>query len=214
MGMQIKLHHQTFSLLPQKALFWHEQQALLVADMHVGKAAHFNKQGIPVPSAAYQNDLDILQRLIHEHQAKELIILGDLFHSELNDEFHEFVQWVKAQPHVLFTLIKGNHDIYTENWCTQAGISFVDEVSRGSFLLLHEYIQPTAPAKYIISGHIHPCVAVHGKARQSLRLPCFYVGETNMILPAFGQFTGMKSMDKKFKGDKFYAIAGQEVMPI
>ena len=40
---------QTLILHPAKAIFWKEKSRLLLADVHLGKAGHFRKVGIPVP---------------------------------------------------------------------------------------------------------------------------------------------------------------------
>ncbi|MES2766787.1 MAG: phosphoesterase, partial [Bacteroidota bacterium] len=47
------------------------------------------------------------------------------------------------------------------------------------------------PENYLLAGHIHPGVKLTGKGRSVLKLPCFYFGERQGILPAFGGFTGL-----------------------
>jgi len=43
------LLNQDLLLLPQKAIYWQQQKALIVADVHFGKVGHFRKAGIAVP---------------------------------------------------------------------------------------------------------------------------------------------------------------------
>ncbi|MDX1672145.1 MAG: hypothetical protein R3211_07370 [Balneolaceae bacterium] len=68
-------------------------------------------------------------------------------------------------------------------------------------------------ADYLLSGHIHPAVKLRGKARQSMKLPCFYFGKQQGVLPAFGHFTGTHVI-KPQPDDRVYAIVNQRVVPI
>ena len=40
---------QNFSVHSEKGLFWEEQHALIISDVHLGKAGHFRKHGVPIP---------------------------------------------------------------------------------------------------------------------------------------------------------------------
>ena len=42
----------------------------------------------------------------------------------------------------------------------------------------------------VLAGHLHPVVRLNGPGRDSLRTPCFVVGERQIVLPAFGEFVG------------------------
>ena len=42
----------------------------------------------------------------------------------------------------------------------------------------------------MLGGHLHPACRIHGRGRDSLRLPCFVSDGRQVILPAFGEFTG------------------------
>ena len=45
----VRLAGEELWLLPEKALYWPAQQALLIADVHFGKAAAYRSLGQPVP---------------------------------------------------------------------------------------------------------------------------------------------------------------------
>ena len=82
--IQYNIHQQNFWLSPQRCVFWQEQSALIVSDLHFGKTGHFRKNGIAVPTDIYKEDL---QRLIDQLQffkAKQIIAVGDLFHISAN----------------------------------------------------------------------------------------------------------------------------------
>lgn len=62
---------------------------------------------------------------------------------------------------------------------------------------------PKRVTRYSFSGHIHPGIRINGMGRQSLRFPCFYFGKDYAVLPAFGHFTGMASVDPEPESSVF-----------
>ena len=68
-------------LLPGSAAVLPASATLLVADLHLGKAATFRKAGIPVPEGSAQRDLARLADLVVRHAVRRLLVLGDLFHA-------------------------------------------------------------------------------------------------------------------------------------
>ena len=74
-------------LLPEKAIFWAEEQMLIIADVHLGKVGHFRKAGIAIPKRMEQDDLAMVSDLIQEYEPVSIIFLGDLFHSEMNNDW-------------------------------------------------------------------------------------------------------------------------------
>jgi len=199
-------------LLPQKALFWSKRKTLIVADLHLGKAAHFRKSGIPIPKNVHSEDLNILQDLIGSFQAETLIFLGDLFHSDYNLEWEDFSVWLKNQT-IKIILIKGNHDVLNQKIYEQTKMELIkDQLFLEPFLLSHHPLQHLESKYFNIAGHIHPGFQISGKGKQSMSLPCFYFCERQMIMPAFGRFTGKMLMAEK-KGCEIYLIADNLVIP-
>jgi DNA ligase-associated metallophosphoesterase len=205
-------------LLPQRAVYWPKTKTLWLADPHFGKATHFNKTGIFVPSAVIDGDLLILGGLLNTFDVERLIFMGDLFHSSYNSEWERFGAWLGLQNLKEVHLVMGNHDILHKKYYTQYNlILHTDHYIDGSFAYVHEYVEGmegTLAGKYIISGHVHPGVAMAGKGRQGLRLPCFYFSATHAILPAFGRFTGLFCIKKKLDTDNFYVIANTEILKV
>lgn len=70
---------------------------------------------------------------------------------------------------------------------------------------------PAASEGYLLAGGAHPAIDVPGRARRSLRLPCFCFGPTFGVLPAFGG-PAAKSAIQPAPGDRVYAIAGSEIL--
>jgi metallophosphoesterase superfamily enzyme len=77
----------------------------------------------------------------------------------------------------------------------------------------HHPLEETEPGYYNLAGHIHPGVALRGKGRQTLRLPCFYFGRNQALLPAFGVFTGLACI-KPVRDDKIFVIIEDKIMAI
>src|SRR6202012_557682 len=110
-GLEFSLLNQNLILLCQKAIYWQQERALIVADVHLGKVGPFRKAGIAVPRDLEQSDLAVLSDLIDEYHPEKILFLGDLFHSDKNADWDWFVLWRKQFPKLEIMLIRGNHDI-------------------------------------------------------------------------------------------------------
>lgn len=210
----IQFFDQTLRLHPYKAIFWQEEKTLLVADVHLGKAQHFRRRGIPVPQGVSDANWDRLISLLLDFQPRRLIFLGDLFHSEYNQEWEELKQLIQQFEHISFELVLGNHDILHESQYTSANLKVHPEpYELAPFLLSHHPMEAIPAECYNLAGHIHPCVYLSGQGRQRTRLACFYFGEEQGILPAFGTFTGMGTIRVK-EGEKVYVIADDAVLEV
>jgi len=206
------LKDEKLELLPEKAIFWQRQEALILSDTHLGKISHFRKAGIGVPKEAAVDSLLMLERLVNSYRIKDVYILGDLFHSYKNEEWDHFVDFLYRNGQIQFHLVMGNHDILSGSDYERIPMSIHEKtLELGPFVFSHEPLIETE--KYNIHGHIHPAVRIKGKAKQSVRLPCFYFTETHGILPAFGIFTGNYTLDYKL-ADSVFMIAGSRVMKV
>src|ERR1039457_50611 len=138
-GICLEIKEQHLWLLPQKAIFWEEQEMLMLSDLHFGKSTHFRKAGIPVSVKVFQKNLDVLSRLVEAHNPDTLCFLGDLFHSDINIEFEWFHDWMKKYPALKIELVRGNHDIFPASVYKKAGIKvFPLAVNKGPFVFAHD----------------------------------------------------------------------------
>ena len=203
-----RIRGQQLWLSPHRCLFWEEERSLILSDLHFGKTGHFRKAGIAVPQSIYREDLLRLLSLIQYFQPRQLLVVGDLFHSRENKELNLFRRWRDDFPDLGIRLILGNHDILHEGWYEAAGITVSREILRmGEFAFIHDITEaaaageaeaaegPAGMAPYFFSGHLHPGIRIRGMGKQSLQFPCFYFGGQYAILPAFGRFTGTVSID-------------------
>ncbi len=207
----INLLGQQIHLLPQKALYYEQQQALILADPHFGKTAHFRKYGIPIPNGADESNYKVLDDLLMNIPVQAVYFLGDLFHSKLNKEWEAFANWIQQYPQINFYLIQGNHDILPFSTYQNARIFlYPNALQTGPFVLSHKPLDLIPDGTINLAGHIHPGIHLHGKGRQSLKLPCFYWTEQQMILPAFGHFTGTQPVAPAAE-DRIFGVAEEEV---
>lgn len=216
LGQPLLLCGERLLLLPEKAIWWPAQDSLLLADVHLGKAAHFRKAGIPIPKAVHLSDYQKLEKLLADTQAKHVIFLGDLFHSELNEEWSDFLNWMAQRPDRRFTLVKGNHDILPELAYTADNFEvYPEKLQIKPFLLTHqpELVLAQQQGLYNLCGHLHPAIRLKGPARQGITLPCFYFGLHGGLLPAFGNFTGFSKISIK-QGDAVFGITPTQVIPL
>ena len=134
-----RIRGQQLWLSPHRCLFWEEERSLILSDLHFGKTGHFRKAGIAVPQSVYRDDLLRLLSLIQYFQPRQLLVVGDLFHSRENKELGLFRRWRDDFPDLGIRLILGNHDILHENWYEQAGITVSKDLLRvGAFAFIHD----------------------------------------------------------------------------
>lgn len=210
MKLPITINGQELVLHTSGAAFLPAQKLLLIADVHLGKVTHFRRHGVGLPTEAVKNNFARLSGTADLFHAETVCFLGDLFHSGMNSEWKLFAEWVQSRSEKLL-LVSGNHDVISPAAYRRLGIAVVPELIVGGFLLTH------APEEreglFTICGHIHPGVKLYGTGRQSLVLPCFVRSRRQLILPAFGAFTG-KYLLRPGEGDTVYAIAGGEIVGI
>lgn len=188
----IEVKNEKLILSNQRALFWPKENALVLSDLHVGKTATFRKHGIPISRKVLEDDLEKLSGLIIHFKAEKLIVVGDLFHAENNQDILYFKDWLKNM-NIVVELIAGNHDRHSELFYEELGIKvFSHEKISGVFRFVHDEVDPN-PEQFTISGHTHPGVLIKGKGKQYIKLPCYQVTPQQLILPAFSKFTGLNT---------------------
>lgn len=209
--LEISLQGEQVKLLPEKAIYWPAEKALIIADLHWGKTAHFRKNGIAIPIHTQNTDEVKLANLINRFNVERLIVAGDMFHSRENNEVANFAHWREAHQQLHVDLVIGNHDILPAESYLSNKINVMDEMmDAGPFLVSHDELKE--PGKFYIHGHVHPCCSIPATGRnKNLRLPCFCADNNRMILPSFGSFTGSHKVDTAgFK--QVYVIADDEVL--
>ncbi len=205
---EIVLASEAFYLLPQKAIFRPLKKQLLLSDIHLGKATHFRKNGIPMPAESQLKDLDTLQFLLRFWKPETVIILGDLFHSDFNKEWWWFKTFVKEHSIINFILVKGNHDILKNEVYKVSNLTTEKIIEEENFVFSHEPIDNIKKINFC--GHIHPGINISGIAKQSAKLPCFFFSNNQFVLPAFGHLTGLHILQKK-ENAVYYLVSNNAI---
>jgi DNA ligase-associated metallophosphoesterase len=206
---------EAFELLVERAAFWPAQGTLLIADVHLGKSAALRAAGIGVPEGIAA-DLARISDLIERTTASRLILLGDLFHAPEGQSpvvRATLETWRRSHDEIEMIVTRGNHDRQCEALLARCEIGFEDKVELSGLQLEH-VVDPAQSRRgaYRIGGHLHPAVRIADNTR-SFRLPCYWFGESDGALPAFGEFTGTHAIER-VKGDRVFAIAEDRVVEL
>ncbi|WP_262147039.1 ligase-associated DNA damage response endonuclease PdeM [Chryseobacterium foetidum] len=207
----IKIKNQNFVLTNQRALFWEDQKALVLSDLHIGKTAHFRKNGIALANQVFESDLQRLSVLIEYFQPEKFLVVGDLLHAGDNAEVAEFCSWKEQFPDLKFYLIEGNHDRISKALDKKLCLDFkAEKYESEDFIFIHDFDRKEK--KFQISGHIHPGFVIHSPVKR-IKLPCFVVTENRLLLPAFSEFTGLDTKNLP-KNGRFYVFTDAEIYEI
>ena len=191
-------------LLPERAVWLPAARALLVADVHLGKAETFRSLGVPVPGGIGEATLARLDALIRAHRPRQVLVLGDLLHgpaAQCGSVLEPLARWRGRHAEVAVALVRGNHDDRAGDPPAECGIALLDEpawlAELPDLALAHapsfggSARMPAAPAAGgpCIAGHLHPVLTLRGRADRA-RVHCFWRRGDTLVLPAFGGFTG------------------------
>jgi len=212
-GLKTTIAGADIILHPLKAIFYPSSFALIISDAHLGKADHFRKSGIAVPQQVNLTNLERLRQLITDFNPQRVIFLGDLFHSSINAAWEDFNNLINGYSNITFELVKGNHDILPQASYDSSILKiYEDQLILGPFLLTHIPREEKSEL-YNLAGHIHPGVVMKGKAKQYLKLPCYFFSDWQGIVPAFGDFTGLYKINAKGE-DQVYVVSGERVVRV
>ena len=203
-------------LHPERAAFWPARRILLVADLHLGKGAHFRQAGIAVPLGVADRNFSRLDGLIAEFSPARVLLLGDLFHSIHNHVWDAFCAFTHRHAAVAFELVPGNHDILPPAAYACADLKIQPLLlNEGPFALTHHPLPDAEipPGQYYLCGHVHPCVRLVDAAGGSMKLPTFFFGARGGILPAFGEFTGCAEVRAR-PGDRAFVLVEGRVLAV
>jgi uncharacterized protein len=170
---------------PSGALFWEEQDLLVVSDLHLEKGSSFAARGVLLPPYDTAATLSRLAAAIARHDPRMVIALGDSFHDRtaherLSTPDRDAMSALQARRDWIW--ISGNHDP-----ALPSGLGGVvaSEVCIGPIAFRHE---PTGAAGEI-AGHLHPKARVPTRGR-TVERRCFASDGERAVMPAFGAYAG------------------------
>jgi DNA ligase-associated metallophosphoesterase len=188
---RIAFHGQCIELRPSGALFFPERALLAVADLHLGKALHHSAQGQFLPPYEAEATLEKLDHELQATGAREILSLGDAFHSaRLTREpgfLPRMIELMSRRARPIF--VTGNHDRALAQALAALTFALHDEWRFDAATSLTLRHQPDTSGEAQIFGHLHPCATLSTRAGRQRR-PCFIVGEAHLVMPSFGALTG------------------------
>lgn len=200
---------------PDGTAFEPVSQTLLVADVLVGKAEVFRRLGVPVPAQTSLETLELLTQSIEQSCARRVIVLGDLIHGRLPADhpvFDALSRWRVRHAQADVQLVRGNHDRGAGDLPAYCGINiWPDGKHLGQFKLCQEPGEAELDT-LVVCGHVHPVVRLRSRL-DSLRMRCFWVQPKQIVLPAFGAFTGGFAV-KPALDDQLFVLDGQTVLKL
>jgi DNA ligase-associated metallophosphoesterase len=172
---------------PAGALYWPDEQLLVVADLHLEKGSAFARRGVLLPPYDTAATLARLARLIERYAPRVLIALGDSFHdghgpSRISGADRAALKALQRGRDWMW--IAGNHD---PDLPDGLGGRFADILAFGPLTFRHEPSESAADGE--IAGHLHPVARVARRGRAVSRR-CFAGDGRRLVMPAFGAYAG------------------------
>jgi DNA ligase-associated metallophosphoesterase len=169
------------------ALYWPEEQLLIVSDLHLEKGSSFARRGVLLPPYDTASTLEQLAGALSRYAVRTVVALGDSFHDQdgparlADPDRAKLKELARGRDWVW---IAGNHD---PDPAHHLGGVFAASLSLWPLWLRHEPT-PRAGAGEI-AGHLHPVARVVGRSR-ALTRRCFVSDGARLVMPAFGAYTG------------------------
>lgn len=188
-----------------RAVFLPHADALVVADLHVGRAA---ASDVEVPLGERADLTERLDAALDRFSPGRVVVAGDVLH-EFGRVSHRAAETLDALDATCraagaeLVLVTGNHDGMLETvWDGERHEGYrVDDGDR-TVLVCHGHEEPSEEADRYVVGHDHPTITIEGQRR-----PCFLAGEAVyrgsdvLMLPAFSrvasgvEINGMRARD-------------------
>ena len=169
------------------ALWWPAQRMLVVADLHLEKAASFAARRTLLPPYDSRATLLRLRDLIRRYSPNRMVCLGDSFHSvhgpsSLHDDDRRILATIAQTCE--WTWVLGNHDPALP---AELPGTCVDQMVLGPLTMRH--LPAAGRVRGEVIGHFHPKASVTVRGSNVTRR-CFLTDGHRLILPAFGSFAG------------------------
>ena len=189
-----------------RAAYLPDEDALVVADLHVGRDA---ASAVELPLGERADLTERLADLLATFDPATVVVAGDLLHAfdrvpegvaETVAALRETVEAAGAS----FTVVRGNHDSMLDSVLDD--VETPDECRVGDTVIHHGHAKPAAGehdgqgetegrkesedrevTRYVV-GHDHPAIEIEGKRHPCLLFgPATFRGADVLVLPAFNR---------------------------
>ena len=185
-----------------RALYLPDSDALVVADLHLGRDVESNVQ---LPLGETENLAERLGTLLDRFEPGRVVFAGDVLHAfdriaEDVEDAIETLQGLVADADAELVVTTGNHDGLLSE---ATGLDCRDELEfdDGETVVCHGHEKPVTDADCYVIGHDHPAIRIEGKKH-----PCYLLGEGTyrdgdvVVLPSFNPLvrgTAVNSLHKR-----------------
>jgi putative SbcD/Mre11-related phosphoesterase len=165
-------------LLPERFAVHVPTATAVLADVHLGYSAARQRQGDAIPDRSVREEMQPLIEAAKTLQFQGLVVAGDLFERGFDAPLATQFLDVLADLQIRFLgLVPGNHDRGVDQTDGLLPIH-ANGFDLNDWRIVHGD-QPT-DGENVVMGHWHPALR-----RRGYKSPCFLVGKTQLILPAF-----------------------------
>jgi len=190
-----------------RAVYLSNADALVVADLHVGRA---EASAVSLPLGERADLVDRLAALLDRFDPGTVVVAGDVVHTfdRVTDRSRETLNALRdacEERGADLELVAGNHDSALPNgWDERVREELVlgeggerdtdaagatdaaDTTGATRTVVCHGHEEPSATADRYVVGHVHPTIEIEGDRRPCfLRGPETYRGADLLVLPAF-----------------------------
>jgi uncharacterized protein len=169
------------------ALYWPQEQVLIVADLHLEKGSSFAARGVLLPPYDTATTLEHLAGTLSRHAVRAVVALGDNFHDQGGPArlaAADRARLLALQRGRDWLWVAGNHD---PDPADGIGGAFAQALALGPLIFRHQPTPGDSPGE--IAGHLHP-VARISRRGHTVTGRCFASDGTRLVMPAFGAYTG------------------------
>jgi len=152
-----------------------------------------------------------------------------------------FADLVEEHPRTSFRVVTGNHDKPGTHKLLPATVNWHEEIFEDNMRFTHFPRMDIRPAgqrsssdmpgdgfgdnpaarhtlepdsNLSFAGHIHPSYVLKVRGKKSrLRMPAYWLSGSQIVLPAFGEFTGSHNITAA-PGDRIYGVGPDAVIPM
>jgi metallophosphoesterase superfamily enzyme len=173
----------------------------VVADLHLGYAEARRRSGEAIPEDTVPEQLAELDRVLRQHEARRLVIAGDLLeHPSCRAALSAFQDWLSCSEVELAAIVPGNHDLGLSECALSLDSHrlFPDGFELNGWRVVHG--DGAVPEGLVVHGHEHPCLRwappsrvirprVFGgrTAPGAIEAACYLVGPQRLVLPAYSR---------------------------
>jgi hypothetical protein len=155
-----------------RAVYLPDADALVIADLHLGRAEASN---VDFPLGERQDLVERLDALLDRFEPAEVVVAGDVLHSfgrvpvAVERSLGSILETIDDAG-VDLVVTPGNHD--SQLAVVYDGVTTEEYRLDDGTVVCHGHERPSAEADRYVIGHDHPTIEIEGKRR-----PCYLYGQ-------------------------------------